>query len=170
MYLKPQDIVLALSLICQKSPTSYAEKGRVLKMSASEVHAGEGRLVTARLLDSEKKMVRKAALMEFLVHGVPYAFATAPKEFTRGIPTAWAAPVLANQLSFSDQNQPIWPDPESNIQGLAIEPLYRNVPEIAKNDSQMYELLALVDALRIGRSREKKLAEEALKIRIKTNG
>ena len=100
MYLKPQDIVLALSLICQKSPVSYAEKGRVLRMSASEVHAGEGRLVTARLLDPEKKMVRKVALTEFLVHGVPYAFATAPKEFTRGIPTAWAAPVLAIPVIF----------------------------------------------------------------------
>ena len=170
MYLKPQDIILALSLICQKSPVSYAEKGRLLKMSASEVHAGEGRLVTARLLDLEKKLVHKTAFMEFLVHGVPYVFATAPKEFTRGIPTAWAAPVLAKQLSFSEQNQPVWPDPESNIQGLAVEPLYRNVPEIAKKDAQMYELLALVDALRIGRKREKKLAEAALMIRIQSNG
>lgn len=169
MVLKPQDIVLALSHLCGKGPLSYAEKGRILRMSASEVHAGEGRLVTARLLDPEKTMLRKSALLEFLVHGVPYAFATAPKEFTRGIPTAWAAPVLANQLSFNEQIQPIWPDPESNTQGLAIEPLYRNVPEIAKADSQMYELLALLDALRIGRNREKKLAEKAIKLHMERN-
>jgi hypothetical protein len=36
----------------------------------------------------------------------------------------------------------------------------------AKSDSPLYELLALVDALRIGGARERDLAEEEIRLRI----
>jgi len=49
----------------------------------------------------------------------------------------------------------------------AIEPLYNSVPAAAKSDSLLYEYLALVDALRIGRARERRFAEEELKHRLK---
>ena len=46
------------------------------------------------------------------------------------------------------------PDPMGNSRGLIVEPLHPNVPKAAKKDSYLYELLALVDALRIGGPRE----------------
>ena len=158
MFLKPQDVVLVLSIVKHAEKRTYAERAKYLHMSASEVHAGITRLVTARLLDPERKQVRKGPLLEFIIHGVPYAYATAPGEFTRGIPTAWAAPILINEFSADKQNLPIWSHPEGKIQGLAIEPLYRNVPALSLKDNEIYPLLALVDALRIGRVREKKIA------------
>ena len=45
-------------------------------------------------------------------------------------------------------------------------PLYPSVPEAALKDEKLHELLALVDALRVGRAREKELAIRELKKRL----
>ncbi|MDQ8196446.1 hypothetical protein QEH59_18600 [Coraliomargarita sp. SDUM461004] len=165
--IKPQDIIVALNM-CQSAPfSSYAEKALALGMSASEVHAAERRLVESRLLNPMDKSIQKKAFLNFLVHGVPYAFAVAPKEMTRGMPTAWAAPALANQFAGSNQPIPVWPDPNGDMQGVAIKPLYRSAPQAARNNPELYELLALVDALRTGRARERKLAEKLLEEKLK---
>ncbi|WP_162027243.1 MULTISPECIES: hypothetical protein [unclassified Lentimonas] len=168
MVLKPQDVLVALNLCLPGAKgLSYAEKAKVLGMSASEVHAAEKRLCEARLVQLDSKEVRRGPLLEFLIHGVPYVFATSPKEWTRGMPTAWAAPALADKFAQTDQPTPIWPDPEGTVQGVAVEPLYRSVANVAKKDSELYDLLSLVDALRIGRMREKKLAEDEIRKRLK---
>ena len=136
-------------------------------MSASEVHAAERRLIAARLLDSNSHEINRDAFLRFLVNGVPFAFAVAPAEMTRGIPTAWAAPVLENEFSDSNQSPPVWPDPNGKVQGVAIKPLYSSIPKIVQKIPALYDLLALLDALRIGRARERKRAEEELGKRIK---
>ena len=40
--------------------------------------------------------------------------------------------------------------------GQSIEPLYPSVPETVLKDEKLYELLAITDAIRVGRTREKK--------------
>jgi hypothetical protein len=72
---------------------------------------------------------------------------------------------LSDRISFDDL-PPVWADPDGKVKGLSIEPLYSSVPSAAKIDAGLYELLALVDALRIGRARERKLAEEELTRRL----
>jgi hypothetical protein len=48
--------------------------------------------------------------------------------------------------------------------------LYKQLPEVIEDDCRFYELLCLVDALRIGKVREQELAIAALKERlIKSN-
>lgn len=162
MFTKPQDVVVALKLALGAADLSYAELGENLGMSASEVHAAVRRLIEARLLDPETKRVRLEAFRNFLVHGVPYAFPANPKAVTRGMPTAWAAPALADKISSSDQLPPVWPDPEGRVQGAAVQPLYASVPGAARRDPELYCLLALVDALRIGRARERAFAEKEI--------
>ena len=46
--------------------------------------------------------------------------------------------------------------------------LYRSVPLAARNDSRLYEMLALVDAVRGGRSRERKMAMALLQDRTRS--
>jgi hypothetical protein len=46
-------------------------------------------------------------------------------------------------------------------------PLDPGLPSAAKEDSQLYELVALLDALRIGRAREREMAGKMLAARIK---
>jgi len=166
MVTKPQDIVVALKLCLNEARRSYADLGQELGMSASEVHAAVRRLGEAKLVDPETKEIRREALRNFLVHGVPHAFPASPKEVTRGMPTAWAAPVLSDKISASGQIPPVWPDPEGQVQGTAVQPLYGSVPGAARNDPALYDLLALVDALRIGRARERSLAEQEITVRL----
>jgi hypothetical protein len=52
----------------------------------------------------------------------------------------------------------VWPFPEGEHRGVTLEPLYKSAPA-ALRDPFLYELLALIDALREGRVRERKLAE-----------
>jgi hypothetical protein len=162
MSTKPQDVLVALRLCLDAGGRSYASLGQSLGLSASEVHAAVRRLVAARLLGPDGRHVRREALRTFLVHGVPFAFPARPMEVTRGMPTAWAAPALAKKFSPSDQIPPVWPDPVGRVQGAAVQPLYASAPAAARRDPALYDLLALVDALRIGRARERKLAEKEL--------
>lgn len=163
---KPQDVVVALKLCFSGADRSFAVLASELGMSASEVHGACSRLIEARLLDPETRQPRRKALQEFLRSGVPYAFPAQLGELTRGVPTAWAAPAMAGKVSVDDAVVPVWPDPEGIRQGSAVEPLYRSVPFAAKNDPALYDLLALVDVLRIGRARERKFAEQELDQRL----
>jgi hypothetical protein len=48
------------------------------------------------------------------------------------------------------------------VQGPAIQPLYPSVPGAARRLPELYDLLALVDALRTGRARERAMAESEI--------
>jgi hypothetical protein len=61
----------------------------------------------------------------------------------------------------------VWPHPEGEVRGESIEPLYPSAVDAARRDSRLYECLALVDALRVGRAREKKLAIDQLTKRLR---
>ena len=50
--------------------------------------------------------------------------------------------------------------------GLAITPLDQRAVDVADEDDALYELLALVDAIRAGRAREVNLARTALAERL----
>jgi hypothetical protein len=119
-------------------------------------------LAEARLLNGDDKQVRRQALRDFLVHGLPSVFPAKTKEVTRGIPTAWAASGSEDRLVAGDSLPPVWPDPEGQTRGVAVKPLYRSVPHAARRDPQLHRLLAAVDSLRLGRARERQAAEEAI--------
>jgi hypothetical protein len=57
---------------------------------------------------------------------------------------------------------PVWPYAEGKQRGSAFEPLYKTAPIAALRDPSFYEYLALADALRDGRVRERKTAEAEL--------
>ena len=169
MIAKSQDVVVALKLALGGLRHSYADLASQVGMSASEVHASVRRLIEARLVDPETKEIRREALRNYLVHGVPYAFPARPKEVTRGMPTAWAAPAMSHQLASAEQVPPVWPDPDGDVQGAAVEPLYESVPRAARHDQELYARLALIDALRIGRARERNVAARAIAQQLEFN-
>lgn len=166
--LKPQDLLVSLKLAAspRREPPSYGWLAHELGMSPSEVHAAVRRATHAGLLRPEREP-NFGALIEFIVHGVKYAFPPQRGSITRGMPTAHAAPPLDREIA-SDDVPPVWPDPEGAVRGEGFEPLYRSVPKAAAADASLYELLALVDALRGGRARERKLAEKHLVKRLGT--
>lgn len=165
MIAKSLDIVVLLKLLLDRKKRPYAVLSKELGISASEIHASVRRGIEAGLIDPESHLPLRKPLEEYLLHGVRYAFPAKPGPVARGIPTAYSAPPLADKISSGDL-PPVWPDPFGPVRGVAVEPLYSSVVKAARLDPPLYELLALVDALRIGRARERNLAEEELKKRI----
>jgi len=167
MILKPQDIVILLKLVTiGERQWSYSTLANELAMSPSEVHSGIGRATAARLFDPQRRVPILKALLEFLVHGVKYAFPPDKGHLTRGVPTSFAAPPLNSLIVQSDEPPPVWPDPDGKVRGYEFSPLYRSVPKAVANDNALYELLALVDAIRDGRTRERELAVKELAERL----
>ena len=87
---------------------------------------------------------------------------------TRGVPTSYAAEPLKRYIKAGDEPLPVWPSSNGQIRGTALEPLYPGVPDAVERDSYLYELLALVDAIRDGRARERKIAERELVTRLRS--
>lgn len=173
MNLKPQDVLLLLKLISiEKRPWSFNKISVELGMSPSEVHAAAKRLLAARLAvkvdDSIHPNIRN--MEEFLLHGIQYVFLPERGAINRGMPTAYAAPPLNAHFVDDNEPPPVWPDSEGEVRGESFSPLYKSVPVAAKNDSNLYQLLVLVDALRGGRARERDIAKKEIKKRLKQYG
>jgi len=169
MILKPQDIVVLLKLIAiGKSDWSYAKIAVELGMSPSEVHAAVKRSLHAQLSFQYKSQTipNTKNLGEFIIHGIRYVFIPERGEITRGIPTIFAAAPMSSELVSSGDPPPVWPDPEGDTRGQSFSPLYKSVPFAARRDDKLYELLVLVDALRGGNTRERKMASREVQKRL----
>jgi hypothetical protein len=168
--LKSQDVVVLLKLISYggRRP-SMAMMAMDLLISPSEVHGALKRLIDSHLVSASAQGHRPLlpAVEEFLVHGLKYVFPAKRGELTRGVVTSHAAEPLRRHFAASPDPPPVWPHPEGTQRGVSLEPMYKSVPAAALRDPALYEMLALVDALRDGRARERKLAEKELTERIR---
>lgn len=137
-----------------------------LGVSKTEINASIKRSIAIGMAVVDRKTKRpkanRRALLELSVHGIKYVFPAKPAEIQRGIPTAFAAPILKNELLSASEIISVWPDAYGKAMGQAVEPLYKSVPFAVKKDPLLYEYLALVDAIRLGQSREKQWAIDRL--------
>ena len=188
MSLHAQDVVVVLKLVAYRDRSkrwTYAELGKALFMSASQVFRSVERAEAARLLSavsiSSSAETREefpltwmfpnnSNLKEFLIHGVRYCFPVERGGPTRGTPTAEAAPPLNQLLTQDFPLPPVWPNPEGLLRGIAFSPLHKSVPKAAIRDLDLYALLALLDAIREGRAREREIAIRELTARIDSTG
>ena len=109
-----------------------------------------------------QRQVSVSAFEEALVHGIRYFMAAERGALTRGIPTSWATLPLVNMLTASEEPPPVWPDPNGTVRVVALRPLHHSVAQAVKGDSALYEMLALIDALREGGAKERRFAEVEL--------
>ena len=164
--MRPQDIVILLYLIDLNSTDwKVSEVAQALKISQSEVSEALQRCQIAKLIDKKNKQVLRTSLLEFVLHGLKYVFPVVPGALTRGIPTAHAAPPLNQQIVQGSESF-VWPYAEGAHRGQEIAPLYKTVPAAVTDQPGLYALLALCDAIRIGRAREVNLARSELSQRI----
>src|SRR5271165_6771310 len=80
-------------------------------------------------------------------------------------PLYGAAPLRA-LIAQTDDPIPVWPYEESKQRGVSLAPLYKTAPMAALRDEPFYEMLVIADALREGRTRERKIAETELHRRL----
>jgi hypothetical protein len=105
--------------------------------------------------------VHPRALAEFAVHGAKYVFAADRTQRTVGIGTSHSAPAFAGVFAPGSEDY-VWPHPNGTMRGTGVMPLHPSVPFAAMQDAKLYEMLALFDALRVGRARERGMALKRL--------
>lgn len=159
--MKGQDVLVLLKLaVIGGREFRIHPLAKELGISASELSNSIRRSTVAGLIDPVDRGCIRPALVEFMLHGFRYVFPAKPGEITRGLPTAHSASPLKDKiLSKMDF---VWPMPRGPARGQAIIPIYKSVPLAVQNDSILYELLALADALRVGSTRERNMASEIL--------
>ena len=165
--LKAQDIIVLLKLAHRRAGSwRQIDIARDLGLSQAEVHNALRRSAESGLYLPKQQQVSRQALLELLVHGVRYVFPAKLGATSRGMPTAWAAAPLAKMIRSSKDDKPVWPTAAGKARGPAVEPLYESVPDAAGRDPKLYELLVLVDAIRIGGAREREIAASELTDRL----
>lgn len=162
--MKPQDILILLKIVAlEDSDWSMNDLARSLYLSQSEVSKGLDRLLFSELIDSSKRIPSLSALYDILSSSVRYIFPVKLGAIERGIPTAHSAKPLNSKIN--SKSKLVWPDINGTARGESIVPIYKSAPKAALEDKKLYELLALVDALRVGKVREQQLAKDELKKR-----
>lgn len=135
-------------------------------ISKSQVSSALRRCVAVGLAHQDRRnghlRANTRALHGLIVHGIKYVFPAQRGPLVRGIATTYAAPVLAGKLLSAGQHPDVWEDGQGTILGQRIDPLHPAVPIAVRRDPALYAMLALVDAIRLGRERETALAAEIL--------
>jgi hypothetical protein len=164
--MRPQDIPVLLQLHLMKgNDWLYADIATLLHISPSEVSESLERSRIAGLLDNSKRKIMPAAMYEFLVYGIKYVWPAVLSKKQRGVPTAHSAKPLSD-IIVSNEDVYVWAYAKGNQRGESIQALYPTIPEVVENNPQLYELLALIDALRIGKAREVQIARDELNKRL----
>src|SRR5690606_7440347 len=126
--------------------------------SKTEVNASINRSlasgIAARDRDTGRAKPSRRSLQNFIVHGLKFVFPAKPGAMQRGIPTAFAAPVLKTALISAGSYIYVWPYASGRDMGQSVTPLFKSVPEAVQKDDRLYEYLALADAIRLGNQRE----------------
>ncbi len=162
-------------------PTNYSDDtvverysvralAQVTGISKSQVSLALQRCVNVGLARRDRKLgvprTNTKSLFEFVVYGLRYVFPARLGTVTRGIATSLSAPVLDGQLMSTGEFVPVWSDARGKTKGQAVEPLFKTATYAVRRDAELYALLALVDAIRLGQPRERNMAIELLQHRL----
>lgn len=161
--LRPHDVCVGLQWLLTPEAT-YRELASCVGLSLGEAHNATRRLEIAQLLQPASRVVQRGALLEFLIHGVPYAYPGQLGPETQGVPTAYSGPALAREIAGTDVI--VWPSVRGEARGSALVPLCNAAPLLREKNPDLYRWLTIVDAIRVGRSRERSLARSLLESEI----
>ena len=170
--LKGQDIALIIKMLIRQQlgrQVEYMELAYELHISQSEVSKGILRLEKAKLVSrySDKSLeIHKHELFEMLIHGVKYFMTAELNIAQRGIPTAYSVSCIKQKLV--SQAVYVWPYINGQVKGISLTPLYKTLPNALDRfpDDSFHELMSLIDLIRLGGSREIKVASEMLEKKI----
>jgi hypothetical protein len=165
--LKGQDVVVLLKLIGSAEQPPVRDLASRLCFDAAGTHRALRRLDEAGIYSAERRRVNRDAAEEFLIHAAKFSFPARWGSESRGVPTSWAAEPLKGEFANAAALPPVWAYSKGTLRGLELEPLHPMAPEAALADSELWQRLALVDALRSNESaRVLQLAEKLLRERI----
>jgi hypothetical protein len=165
--LSPIDIAVAI-VIAENNALKFEEMAQMLGISLSKAFGAVQKLAKSGFMLPGSRRVDRLALLEFLEHGIRYVFPAEPGRLKTGVPTAHSGPVLGPEVDDGGEVY-VWPSPNGSARGREIVPLVPKASELPSRSPRTYEALSLVDALRVGRARDRKLAVNALRRRFHVN-
>jgi len=152
-------VLVALVLWARRSKTQ-ADLAARLGVSPAGLSRSLKRLTGSGLIRPGDLSVEREAAAEYLSCGLRYVFPVRPGTFVRGIPTAHSAPPLRDEINASQDY--VWPADFGDATGLGIAPLHENVPALCLTHPELHPFFAVLDAIRVGRVRERRLARDHL--------
>ena len=164
--MKPQDVVILLKII-SLNDIEWTQNSLAinLEISQSEISESIKRSKYAGLINTIDNKVNSRIFLDFIIYGLKVVFPQRPGAIVRGILTAHSSPFFQDKF-LSEENY-VWPYAKGNSRGQAIIPLYKTIPHVSQYDQALYELLVIVDIIRVGKIREKELAIDILKQKLK---
>ena len=181
-HLKPQDVFVACQIaLLGDNPFTQLGMAEKLHLSSSTVFEALGRLKQAKLAvltAYQPAKILPGKLLDFLVHGVPTIYFPKRIEVVRGIPTSVFSPLFRDRFAKENQKPEgrgpeillVWPYSKGKEMGEGLLPLYPTVPIACSQDPDLYQLMAAIDVLRVGRVREREAAiaylEDLFKVKL----
>jgi hypothetical protein len=99
--LRPLDIVVLLKLALKDGRPPYLQMANELHLYPSEVYNSIKRARASHFIQRPEleDRLNRSALLEFLLHGIRYAFPAEKGALTRGVPTGYAAAPLLESIA-----------------------------------------------------------------------
>jgi len=134
-----------------------------LRIPHPVVQRGLERAKGADLCSVDRREVHLPHFEEFALHALRFVVPSGLGPLTAGVPAAWAAEPMAGAIrSSGDEPPPVWPYAHGRVRGQAIEPLHPAAPEAVEDWPELGEVLALLDSLRAGDARVRRVAGDLL--------
>jgi hypothetical protein len=160
---RKSDIYVLGGLLAQDSDWSYRSLADRLHVPHPVVQRALARARDADLYSPERREVHAPHFEELAIHALRFVVPARLGPLVPGVPAAWAAEPMASTIRSSGaEPPPVWPYAEGRVRGQAIEPLHPAAPEAVEGWSEFGEILALLDSLRAGDPRVRRVAEGLL--------
>lgn len=166
---QPFDVVVAIRAL--RPWTTLAPLAEELAVAPSQVHASLRRLELAGLLRPDGRSANPRALADWILGGLRHCFPVHRGPLADGVPTAYSAPPLGQHIDALDAL--VWPAPPTaalRVRGFAITPLYPKAWQLVERSPDVYGLLTLVDAIRLGDPRLRAATRDLLEPQLLRRG
>lgn len=155
--------VLAGALAADRESLTLRDLAAELYVDHTLVHRALKRAETAGLYRTSSKQVNRANFEDLMTHAGRFIAPARLGELTRGVPAAWAAEPISRIIRQSRQElPPVWPDAQGSVRGQALEPLHPAAVDASQHTPALAKLLSIIDSLRAGDVRVRKVAAEEL--------
>lgn len=161
---RKSDIYVLSGLLAQDGDWSYRSLADRLHVAHPVVQRALARAQDADLYSPERRReVHVPHFEEFALHALRFVAPAQLGALVPGVPAAWAAEPMAGAIhSSGEEPPPVWPYARGRVRGQAIEPLHPAASEAVEGWPELGEILALLDSLRAGDSRVRRVAEDLL--------
>ena len=160
--LKPQDVLVACKLFTLgEAEWPVRRLAGSLSISVGETHAAIERGKAAGVLGIPRGRlnVGRRKLIDLVTVAVPQVYYAVRGSVELGVPAAMHAEPLEGVFSRDGRPIPlVWASDLGTVRGESLLPLYPTVPRAVQHDPALHRLLALVDVVRIGDAKDRRLS------------